>query len=522
VKKPLLAGVALYLGLVAVLLTASLALTGGSFTFAQDDPYIHLAMARTLAEHGVWGIAPDAFASASSSPLWTLLLAALWTLGAKAVWVPFVLNLLAGVAALAVADRMVSALAPRHRVAVLAAVVVTTPLPTLAFIGMEHTLQVLLVLLFACQVSERLAEGRADWLWPSAAAGLLVATRYEGLFLVAVASAVLLWRRQRVAALSLAAAAALPVVLFALYSVSHGGLVLPNSVLMKSVPGRFETFASGFSSIASEWLSVRDLFLRPPQLVLTIAALVGLVLTPYERVASLLRPVWLAILFVAASVLHASLVKIEWFYRYEAYLIALGVLAVVSLGATAILPRGAQRRRSHPLHPAATWLAILLAIPLGVRALQSLALTPRATKNVFEQQVQLGRFFSRYYPGRPIAVNDIGAVAWLSSSRILDIVGLATQPVADLKRHKALDAAAMERLTKEVDAIAIYADIFEPIVPGSWVKVGEWTITDVVGVSGKTVTFFAPDAPRAARLVAALRDNASALTPGVRSSVFTP
>ena len=93
-KKPLLAGIAIYLGLVAVLLTASLALTGGSFTFAQDDPYIHLAMARTLAEHGVWGIAPDAFASASSSPLWTLLLAALWTLGAKAVWVPFVLNLI--------------------------------------------------------------------------------------------------------------------------------------------------------------------------------------------------------------------------------------------------------------------------------------------------------------------------------------------------------------------------------------------------------------------------------------------
>ena len=521
-NKPLIAGIALYLGLVGVLLMASLALTGGSFTFAQDDPYIHLAMARTLAEHGVWGIAPDAFASASSSPLWTLLLTALWTLGAKAVWVPFVLNLTAGFAALAVADRMLGALAPRDRFAVLAAVVVATPLPTLAFVGMEHTLQVLLVLLFAWQVSQRLAESRSDWLWPTVIAGLLVATRYEGLFLVAIASAMLLWRRQRVAALSLAVAAGVPVVLFALYSVSHGGLILPNSVLMKSVPGRFETFASGFSAIASEWLSVRDLFLRPPQLALTVAALVGLLLTPYERVASLQRPAWLAMLFVAASVLHASLVKIEWFYRYEAYLMALGVVAVVSLGATAILPRAAQRRRSHPLHPAATALAILLAIPLGVRALQSLAVTPRATKNVFEQQVQLGRFFSRHYPGRPIAVNDIGAIAWLSSSRILDIVGLASQPVADLKRRKALDAAEMDRLTKEVDAIAIYANIFEPIVPGSWVKVGEWTITDVVGVSGETVTFFAPDAPRAARLDAALRDDASELPPGVRARLFTP
>ena len=89
-----LPAISLYLGLVGILLWLSLARTGGTFVYAQDDPYIHLALARTLADHGVWGIRPTEFTSASSSPLWTVLLAVLWKLGAQAVWVPFALNIL--------------------------------------------------------------------------------------------------------------------------------------------------------------------------------------------------------------------------------------------------------------------------------------------------------------------------------------------------------------------------------------------------------------------------------------------
>src|SRR5688500_6460269 len=103
-----LPAIGLYLGLVGILLWVSLARTGGTFVYAQDDPYIHLALARTLADHGVWGIRPAEFTSASSSPLWTLLLAALWKLGAQAVWVPFALNILLGVAFLSVCGSYVA------------------------------------------------------------------------------------------------------------------------------------------------------------------------------------------------------------------------------------------------------------------------------------------------------------------------------------------------------------------------------------------------------------------------------
>ena len=128
-----LPAIGLYLGLVGILLWVSLARTGGTFVYAQDDPYIHLALARTLADHGVWGIRPGQFASASSSPLWTVLLAVLWKLGAHAVWVPFALNILFGVAFLVccwVVRSAAQAFSARSTpAAVLCALVVITPAP---------------------------------------------------------------------------------------------------------------------------------------------------------------------------------------------------------------------------------------------------------------------------------------------------------------------------------------------------------------------------------------------------------
>ena len=109
----------LYLGLTGILLGQSLARTGGEFVYAQDDPYIHLAMARTLAEHGVWGVRPTEFASASSSPLWTLVLAALWKLGAQQVWVPFALNLIFGCILLVLASQVIKRPAPTAEGAIL-------------------------------------------------------------------------------------------------------------------------------------------------------------------------------------------------------------------------------------------------------------------------------------------------------------------------------------------------------------------------------------------------------------------
>jgi hypothetical protein len=505
--------IALYVAILAVQLSAGLRHTGGTFVYAQDDPYIHLSIARTLADHAVWGIRPDDFAAASSSPLWTLLLALLWALGVHGAWMPFLINVACGVAViLLVARILASSFDGRATLAMLAALIVCVPLTTLALVGMEHSLQILVVLAFAWHAA-RLAGG--DEHIPSSRlpvlAMLLTAVRYEGLFVVAAASVVLWQRRRRRETIMVLAAAAIPVLAAGTYFVWHGGTILPNSLLMKSVPARFGTFGGGVTAVLSDWASMIVVYRRPVELSLLLATLAGLALAPERPRVAWTRP--FAEMYVITLLLHSALVKLEFFYRYEAYLVAFGGVAIALVAAEV-----ARRERRPVLFalPSAAIVAVL-AIPLAIRAISAATETPLAMRNVFEQQYQMGLLFRDKYAGVPIAINDIGAVGWMSSSPILDVYGLASQQVADLKRHKAWTSAALERLAfdRGVRAAGIYERALAPLIPTTWILVGEWRIRDNVAVSEDTVGFYAPTPADVPRLRNALDDFAPRLPSAV-------
>src|SRR4029078_7700724 len=113
-----------------------------------------------------------------------------------------------------------------------------TPLPTLALIGMEHSLQILLVLALvwvATGIIEEEARSRIGLLCLLAA--LLAATRYEGLLVVGAAAAVMALNRRYIAACASGLASLAPVVLFGVYSTVHGALALPNRALTQAGRG---------------------------------------------------------------------------------------------------------------------------------------------------------------------------------------------------------------------------------------------------------------------------------------------
>ncbi|MCR4400347.1 MAG: hypothetical protein NUV35_05650, partial [Syntrophomonadaceae bacterium] len=64
----------------------------GMLVYALDDAYIHMAVAKNLILHHVWGVTAGHFSSSTSSLLWPSLLAALFAIFGINDSIPLVLN----------------------------------------------------------------------------------------------------------------------------------------------------------------------------------------------------------------------------------------------------------------------------------------------------------------------------------------------------------------------------------------------------------------------------------------------
>jgi hypothetical protein len=496
--------VAVFVLAAAVLVAWSLRHSGGHLVYALDDAYIHMAMARNLVEYGVFGVTRYGFTSSSSSPLWTLLLETFFALVGTRAWLPLVLNLAAGVLLLAVADRVLRAHAvgPRLRLSALLAVVFLTPLPSLVMTGQEHILHAALTIAFAGLLTPTDSTRGLVLLAP-----LLTAVRYEALFLVLVGCLLLAARRQLRLALAVGGLALVPPVVYGVVSVAHGWYPLPNPVLLKGALGEHLTgwhrlglvpFLGGWSELA-----------RTPHLLALVALAAIALLARWRSPSS--REGTLLLLFVGTTLLHLQYAKTGWFYRYEAYLVALGIVAL----AVALHGLGGVVR------PA--WLPALLAsaalLACGVRGVRSYLETPGAVGNIYEQQIQMGRFLARFYTGEAVAANDIGAICYLADVRVFDLWGLASREIAEAKLtgRYATPWIAERARAQGVRVAVLYERWLEAAggVPPEWVRAGRWRVERNVVLGDRTVAFYAVDPGEAGPLAEHLRAFAPELPPGV-------
>lgn len=464
--------------------------------YALDDPYIHMAIARHVVEDAVYGVTPYEFSSASSSPLYTLLLAAAnHVFGVREV-LPLVVNLLSALSIFVISHRILRDYL-ENQLAILAcllAILFLTPIVPVAFTGMEHLLQLAIVLPFFHASVTRIAadDQETNYLPVYLLSPFVTTVRYEGMFAVFVISMLLLLRRRRRPALILATLGALPLGIFAWYSIAHGALPVPNPILIQGNPA----VGSLLGVITYPFRGLIKLGQAPHLLVLVLvsAALFLRNLRP--------RGLWdraqiFHVCFVATALVHEQFANNGWFYRYEAYLVAMGLLAVaigwkedVSLARQRLAGRAPGVRRV-----AVAVLALAMATPLAARGATSLRQTPRAMTNIYQQQYQMGLFLREYYQGQAVAANDIGAINFLADIRNLDLVGLGSTEVLLIRIRASFDASRIEELTeqKRIRIAILYESWFEgtKALPAHWVKVGEWTIPDNVICAEDTVSFFA-------------------------------
>src|SRR4051812_6601989 len=219
-----------------------LSFTNGVFIYPVDDTFIHMELARNLAHNGNWGINSHEFSSASSSILYTLLLAFFFRIFSVSTLFPIIINCIAALLLLNAMNRWLAKqqINFTSHLVIMLAVIFITPLPVLVMSGMEHTLQCLFSFLFlfhacdwiAINRREEVAQWKMPWSIPIFAL-LLAAIRYEGLFLVGSVCLVVLVYKKIGAVLRIGIFALLPVAIFGLYSMRKGGYFLPNSVLIK-------------------------------------------------------------------------------------------------------------------------------------------------------------------------------------------------------------------------------------------------------------------------------------------------
>ncbi len=520
--------VIIFAAVILVSLMMTLKQNDGRLIYALDDAYIHMAIAKNVVEHGVWGVTRYEFASASSSPLWTGLLILGYSLLGVNEYLPLLLNFVVGVIIIYVLFKLVPTFIPKqkHQFILVLTIIFVTPVTALSFSGMEHNLHFLLTLLFLAHGGRYLSSenGRSR-----ARLGLLLTgpflavVRYEGIFAILMMSGLLLWKKEFRTALLLLIASAVPISLLGFWSLSQGGYFLPTSVLLKGNAPQFDSLRN---ILFFPYMALRRLVENAHALIILVGVILTVMVSYKFSDTNAKFRLAVGTIFTGMALLHLMTAGMGWFYRYEAYLVGTGLFIIgISLGR--IWPaeyRPDFRLRKTVENILLSLLAVIILGPFILRASQSLIRIQQATRNIYEQQYQMARFFREYYSGQPIAVNDIGVVNFYADVRCLDLWGLASQEVARAQLEGTYDSRVVRELTEKhrIKIAIVYDNWFANVIPEGfstyWEKCGAWQITDNKVCGSSTVAIYCVDPPERENLLRNLKAFSPSMPSKVRQS----
>lgn len=508
---PLLASLAILLVWVGLTATYSMRQTDGLLVYSLDDTYIHMALSKNLALYGVWGVTPYEWSSTSSSPLWTLLLAGTYLVFGVRDWLPLALNLLAAAGVLVAAHRMMRRveLARGYAFVFLLLLVAVLPLPTLILLGMEHTLHVLVTLLVFDRATRLFVpEGRVKWLGRDSLimlglVVLLVMARFESLLLAGVLFGMFFVTRRPTYGALVMAVAALPVAVYAAISVTHGGMLLPNSVHIKGTATI--AAAGGWAGVLAPRFIVGMLAGEWP----VAALMIGLLVMGLLRFRSDTRlreaDVFGMALAFTASLVHLLLLSrhhLGWDTRYKAYIVGMLIVGLAYL-TRRVLPPAIQwtvlRQNAGLVATGVALGLVFMGVPLWDYAVYNQQFTAHAPRDIYVQQIHMARFLDRYYTGSVVAANDIGAITYYATIRLIDVAALGNN---ELTRGLVTGTTDWETYlnglasTTDLEIALVYPHRILDMVPTGWVEAGTWHYAQA-SVVNPDVVFYGASEERA-------------------------
>lgn len=475
---------------------------GQRYIYPIDDVYIHLALARNFAELGVWSVNISGFDSASSSILYTLLLAGLIRLFGDWEYYPLLLNVVFGYLTVYSVYRYYKDFYGSAELKWAAALILFFPLLyVMVLIGMEHTIQMFLMVLAVYFIRRNVkSDFRCkDFLLLLTVTFFLSMVRFESMFFTVSLAFALFLRKNYLKGTLILVAGFIAIVVFGIISVQNGGFFFPNSVMVKgSYPAEDHIFMSMWQ-LFENGILLNVSFYKCLFFPLVIIAVYLFEKYRSARLKNLLNET-LLIVVVLTSVLHALFAVLM--YRYENYLMISLLLICIPI-ITHLHEKYRKTELNKSLLKILTLGSITAIVLISIYRFgyHHLPLT-YMSKGINSQQVEMSRFLGKYYKGEKIVANDIGAISYFSGVQLLDIVGLGSTDIAEeIVRNKHLSAEEnafknkkfiVEYAAKNKFKVAvIYPEWFPGGVPDEWIPVATWKIPEPYGPARQRIVFYA-------------------------------
>lgn len=509
-------------------IAAVLQLNDNTFTYAIDDPYIHMALSESIAKLH-YGINLEEASAPSSSILWPFLLAPFAPTPIH-VYVPLAINILCtlGSAAMLLALFLRAGLARATYGPMLAALftsiaVVGLNMIPIVFVGLEHCLQVFLILLIVHGLAVFLEEGRIPWYL---VLGIVLGPilRYEIAAVSCAAILVLLLRRRFLAPILSLLVIALVIGLFSAMLHFQGLSPLPSSVLVHSeiarqsvgqgeADGAAALLQSVLAKVKTHVVNLKDImFTAEGRIVGAIGVLLAaqFLLAPRDPLAYLRL---FGVLAIFGTFLGGKFGSS--FFRYETAPVVLAVALLAYTNGPVLRTLGERFRPGR-----VAFVALAVVMTLFARYWFEGVQQPIGANNVYQQQYQMHRFLTDFHQG-PAAVNDLGLSSYRNPHYILDLWGLASDEARRL-RFEGKEGWMGEITAKHnVPLAMIFDKWFEGEIPETWQKLADLRLgrRNVVNADA-VVAFYATAPEHSTGLLAKLEAFKPTLPEGVRLDIY--
>lgn len=491
------------LSLTAIEWNHILYLNGGIFSYALDDAYIHLTMAKNI-RAGWYGINPGEMASSSSSILWPFLLTPVsnYSFFEKT---PLVLNIIFSLLTLWFFINIILSVrqpATTKQTLILiflfSMLVFILNLVVLIFIGMEHSLQVFLsVLLMGGLILESKTNHLPPWLALVIILNPLV--RYENLALSLPAIIFLFYRKHYKAACLITLFLLVFLALFSLFLHHIGQPLLPASIFAKSGLVLYDSIIGDIRGNLLENLH------RISGTYLVLFSLYFISIFFFPEHSNVNKQ--LSLVIAACFVLQLIFGKIYCYSRYELYLYAAMILWLSYL----LYSQFSQLENKRSI----TLVLFISLILLDYQYIKVAINLPIAANNIFDQQYQMSKFVGDWLKG-PVAANDIGLVSYKNPYYVLDLGGIGNTKIFQM-RISNRNVTWMNSLTEKshIKLAMLYKDWFFSM-PNNWSLLGCLYLSKQrISPSEKVVHFYATSNEYRAELIKKINQFQKKLPSGV-------